>query len=145
MKERPDTPQSITGCASAKSAMRACHCYTMTGCFAEMTGRMYAWSPVTSREDLERPSCDRTRTVHLNRTLHSIWCNTLGYTALASTDRTHNPMFGHCESSVWSQKISDNHLLYFTNFSTLAQMCQPPSVSPCACVLAYFHKHFQGC
>ena len=25
------------------------------------------------------------------------------------------------------------------------QMCQPPSVSPYAHVLAYFHKHFQGC
>ena len=30
-------------------------------------------------------------------------------------------------------------------FLTLAQMCQPPSVSPCAHVLAYFHKYFQGC
>ena len=29
-------------------------------------------------------------------------------------------------------------------FQTLAQMCQPPSVSPCAHVLAYFHKHFKG-
>ena len=31
------------------------------------------------------------------------------------------------------------------NFTTLDQMCQPPSVSPCAHVLAYFHEHFQGC
>jgi hypothetical protein len=29
--------------------------------------------------------------------------------------------------------------------TTIAQMCQPPSVSPCARVLAYFQKHFQGC
>jgi hypothetical protein len=29
------------------------------------------------------------------------------------------------------------------NFTTLAQMCQPSSVSPCARVLAYFHKCFQ--
>ena len=30
-------------------------------------------------------------------------------------------------------------------FLTLAQIYQPPSVSPCVHVLAYFHKHFQGC
>ena len=30
-------------------------------------------------------------------------------------------------------------------FLTLAQMCQPPSVSPCAHMLAFFRKHFQGC
>ena len=38
-----------------------------------------------------------------------------------------------------------DQLLFTSIFFTLAQMCQPPSVSPCAHVLAYFHKHFQGC
>jgi hypothetical protein len=33
-------------------------------------------------------------------------------------------------------------LLDFINNATLDQMCQPPSVSPCARVLAYFHIHF---
>ena len=52
---------------------------------------------------------------------------------------------GHHVTGVRSLFFSDYHLLHFTNFSTLAQMCQSPSVSPCARVLAYFHKHFQGC
>jgi len=99
---------------------------------------------VTSREVLERPNRYRTCPVHLDRTLHSVRCNTLGYTASASTDQTHNSVSGHYKSSVRSLKINDNHLLYSTNF-TIAQMCQPPSVSPCARVLAYFHKYFQGC
>ena len=57
----------------------------------------------------------------------------------------YSPESGHYMTYVRSLFHSDNHLLYFTNFSTLAQMCQTLSVSPCACVLAYFHKHFQGC
>jgi hypothetical protein len=46
---------------------------------------------------------------------------------------------------VWSMFSMKKQLLYFTNFSTLAQMCQLPSVPPCVRVLAYIHKHFQGC
>ena len=53
--------------------------------------------------------------------------------------------YGHHVTCVQSLFLSENHLLHFTNFFTLAQMCQPPSVSPCARVLAYFHKCFQGC
>jgi DNA-binding Xre family transcriptional regulator len=49
---------------------------------------------------------------------------------------------GLAEASVRSLFHSDKHLLHFINFSTLAQMCQPPCVSPCARVLAHFHKHF---
>ena len=30
------------------------------------------------------------------------------------------------------------------NFTTFDKMCQPPSVSPCAHVLAYFHNIFKG-
>jgi hypothetical protein len=48
------------------------------------------------------------------------------------------PASGHCLTV-------KKHLLHFTNFSTLAQMCQPPSVPAYARVLAYFHKYFQGC
>jgi hypothetical protein len=59
--------------------------------------------------------------------------------------RRRDPESDHTESNIWSLFSSDNYLLYFPNFSTLSQMCQPPSVSPCTCVLAYFHKHFQGC
>jgi hypothetical protein len=51
-----------------------------------------------------------------------------------------SPITSGLESSV-DQKL----LLLISNFATLDQMCQPPSVSPCARVLAYFHKHFQGC
>jgi hypothetical protein len=51
---------------------------------------------------------------------------------------------GHHMTCVRSLFHSEKHLLHFTNFSTLAQMCQP-SVSPYARVLAYFHKDFQGC
>jgi hypothetical protein len=43
------------------------------------------------------------------------------------------------------RSVSERQHLHFTNFSTLDQICQPPSVSPYAHVLAYFHKHFQGC
>ena len=79
------------------------HCYAMTGRSAEMTERIYAWSPITSREVLEWPNCDLMRLVLLDRTLHYVQCNTLGYTTSASTDRTHPPersvtaraMFGH--------------------------------------------------
>ena len=55
---------------------------------------------VTSREVLERPNRYRTCLVHLDRTLHSVQCNILGYSVLASTDRTHKPTSGHCESPV---------------------------------------------
>ena len=160
------------------------------------------WSPVTSREHPEPHFLDRTHPVYLDRTHLSVRCNTLGYAASASSDRTHHccvrshfdlvsghfnnraracqlhlkligrcsPESGHYVTYVRSLFHSDNHLLYFTNFSTLAQMCQTPpllhsdnhllyftyfstlaqmcqtpSVSPCVCVLAYFHKHFQGC
>jgi hypothetical protein len=48
--------------------------------------------------------------------------------------------------SLQSQRpVNPKLLLHLFNFATLAQMCQPLSVSPCACVLAYFHKYFQGC
>jgi hypothetical protein len=52
---------------------------------------------------------------------------------------------GLAEACVRSLFHSDKHLIHFINLFTLAQMCQPPSASPCARVLAYFHKHFQGC
>jgi hypothetical protein len=54
-------------------------------------------------------------------------------------------MIGHAglaKAYVRSLFDSEKHLLHFTNFSTLAQMCKSPSVPPCAHVLAYFHKHF---
>ena len=57
----------------------------------QMTGRIYAWSPVTSREVPEWPNHDRMHPMHLDWTLRSVWCNTLGYTASASTIRTHPP------------------------------------------------------
>jgi hypothetical protein len=41
--------------------------------------------------------------------------------------------------------VSSNELPNFTIFATLDQICQPLSVPPCAHVLVYFHKHFQGC
>ena len=64
----------------------------------------------------------------------------------ASTDRTQDPAFGHYLTSVWSLCETLSSLYRApVKFRTLAQMYQPPSVSPCAHVLAYFHKHFQGC
>jgi hypothetical protein len=59
--------------------------------------------------------------------------------------RRWNPESGNFELSVRSLFDSEKHLLHFTNFFTLTQMCQPPSVSPCSRVLAYFHKYFQQC
>ena len=56
VKEQPNAPLSKTERAGAKSAMRVHHCYAMTGRSAKMTGRIYAWSSITSREVLERPN-----------------------------------------------------------------------------------------
>jgi hypothetical protein len=52
------------------------------------------------------------------------------------------PMSGHYVTSVRSVFLSEKHFHDFATFSPLAQMCQPLSVSPCACGLGYFHKHF---
>jgi hypothetical protein len=59
---------------------------------------------------------------------------------------------GLVEASIRSLTVTSFHLRFFTelihinsNFFILGQMCQPPSVSPCAHVLAYFHKCFQRC
>jgi len=72
----------------------------------------------------------------------------------AVTDRMLNPASGHsvkscllCIGRRWHRQTvrtlrADTLPV---KFLTLAQMCQPPSVSSCAHVLAYFHKHFQGC
>jgi hypothetical protein len=35
-------------------------------------------------------------------------------------------------------------LLYLSNFISFVNVLTPPSVSPYACVFAYFYKYFQG-
>jgi len=49
--------------------------------------------------------------------------------------------------SVWSlgswRPVLRDEFRSLPNFATLDRMCQPPSVTPCARVLAYFHKHFR--
>jgi hypothetical protein len=57
-------------------------------------------------------------------------------------DRTHPLQVRSSRELSRSLFFSEKQLLYFTDFSTLAQICQPPDVSPCACVLAYFYKYF---
>jgi hypothetical protein len=59
-------------------------------------------------------------------------------------DRTH-PESDQFECSIRSLKTVTPQLETPPNFTTLEQMCQPLGVSPYACVLAYFHKDFQGC
>jgi hypothetical protein len=56
-----------------------------------------------------------------------------------------NPEFGHYKHYIRLVFFSEKHFSNFANFSTLAQICQSQSVSPCARVLAYFHKYFQRC
>jgi hypothetical protein len=72
---------------------------------------------------------------------------------------THDPVFNHKYPNlaiatphlIWSDAFENQDLtpcfslLLITNFTTLAQKCQPPNVPSCAPVLAYFHKHFQEC
>jgi hypothetical protein len=71
--------------------------------------------------------------------LHQSSVRTRGHALLCHIDRTHL-------ASIWSQRSQspvDQKLLPLTsNFATLDQMCQPPSASPCAHVLAYFHTYF---
>jgi hypothetical protein len=92
---------------------------------------------VTLRQ--QRPDAPSTRQV---TTMPSVWSLADACAFTAKHYRTCRSRVRSCSRSLF---LSEKHLIHFTNFTTLTQMCQPPSVSPCARVLAYFHKHFQGC
>jgi hypothetical protein len=66
-------------------------------------------------------------------------------TATARSLETETGHAGWPEASVRSLPVTSFRLRFSTNVVALDQICQPPSVSPCACVLAYFHKYYQGC
>jgi hypothetical protein len=70
------------------------------------------------------------------------WCATTSHARHATTDRT---LSQRSVLSTWASGqcfSARNTTATSPIFSTLAQMCQPPCISPCACLLAYFHKHF---
>jgi hypothetical protein len=90
--------------------------------------------------------------------LASTYVSMTGLTLLCVRSLPNSSVWSHTETMPLTVEMTrrtglglgpaSNHssgLLDFTNNATLNQMCQPPSVSPCAHVLAYFHKHFQGC
>ena len=115
-----------------------------------MTGRVDASAPPL----LCAPPCQQDRTLNSVQPESGHFSSpspVIGQIEPESTTFFYNWSDAGTLSSVTSNSASGHcltvkkHLLQFTNFSTLAQMCQPPSVSPCARVLAYFHKHFQEC
>ena len=144
--------------------------HLLTGHSAQTDRTLSLHHPVVSSKVLETFFFDWTRPVMLDRTLPTSGHTETFFCVVGQYDQTQpysvrslsDPASGQeptLESSLLHMTgragppeasvrslYNQRHLLLFTSiYFTLAQMFQPPSVSHCAHVLAYFHKHFQGC
>ena len=101
--------------------------------------------PASIRPVYTPASGHKTKTVCLLLSLIGLWTQR-PVTAPPASGHSVNPYL-FCIGRLWHRRTI--HTLRAdtppVKFLTLAHMCQPPSVSPCAHVLAYFHKHFQWC